>query len=570
MGQGNGSRFPATAYYVQATPPMVVHIPPAPAYPPSSASVVSHGIMLSGASMAPSAYYYAPSLMEPIPPWGHGTYDYTDSRYVTPQCYFVQDSVESSGIDYHHLNAPVANNAFFVNNQVEGCNDIKEFFCTLSFLSLQSFSMSTSPSSSLSADLPPTVLLIPQTVQQHQHGRPLVALLDPGSNVTFLHRRSSPRGAVPTLLAGTTRVTAIAGDFTSRSEVWMTDITLPEFNCARRISQRALIFDYNCPSDVILGRDFLCHTGIDVKFSSHTIQREDFEVSMKPPSSWTIVTVFHTLVDNAELDPSLSCFASQHIMDSKYEEASPEAVAAQQSHLTCVQQRKLIKVLQSFPTLFNGKLEYYPHAKLHLELDPSKTPPKFYNAYSVPRLRLDTFKGNCYALLIMEFFFLSCWFLHCFPTFIIPNKDGHVSWVSDLCDLKRVLKRCAYPLPNIMEILTRRPSYSFFSKLDIFMQYYTFELQYAIIPKKDGHVSWVSDLCDLKRVLKHCAYPLPNIMEILTRRPSYSFFSKIDIFMQYYTFELQYAIWHVSLQPPCHGRSPQLCPRNYGSYLPRP
>ena len=148
LGRGNGSRSPATAYHVHATPPAVVHIPPAPAYPPSAASVISHGTMLSGASMAPSAYYYAPSPMEPVPPRGHGTYDYTDSTSVNPQCYFVHDSRESSDIDYHHLNAPVANDAFFVNNQVEGCNDVKEFVCPPSFLPLQSFSLSLPPSSS--------------------------------------------------------------------------------------------------------------------------------------------------------------------------------------------------------------------------------------------------------------------------------------------------------------------------------------------------------------------------------------------------------------------------------------
>ena len=179
---------------------------------------------------------------------------------------------------------------------------------------------------------------------------------------------------------------------------------------------------------------------------------------MKPPSYWTMATVFHTLVDDGELDPSLSCFASQHIMDSKYEEISPKAVAAQQSHLTSVQQQQLIEVLQSFPTLFNGKLGYYPHAKVHLELDTSKPPPKFHKAYPVPRLHLETFKTELLRLVDIGVLSRVAGSPHCFPTFIIPKKDGRVWWVSDLRDLNRVLKRRAYPLPNIMEILTRRPT----------------------------------------------------------------------------------------------------------------
>ncbi|KAL7476504.1 hypothetical protein ACHAW6_002359, partial [Cyclotella cf. meneghiniana] len=52
------------------------------------------------------------------------------------------------------------------------------------------------------------------------------------------------------------------------------------------------------------------------------------------------------------------------------------------------------------------------------------------------------------------------------PSFVIPKKDGCICWISDLCQLNKVIK-----VNN-----TCCPGYKFFTKLDISIQYYTFEL----------------------------------------------------------------------------------------------
>eukprot|EP00804_Cyclotella_cryptica_P019383 CCRYP_018956-RA/>CCRYP_018956-RA protein AED:0.45 eAED:0.45 QI:0/0/0/1/0/0/2/0/105 len=88
--------------------------------------------------------------------------------------------------------------------------------------------------------------------------------------------------------------------------------------------------------------------------------------------------------------------------------------------------------------MFNGTLGLYPHCKVHIELVPHAKPAS--------------------------------------PTFIILKKDGRVHWVSDLRQQNKVIKRRQYPLPIILDILHKRLGYKFFTKLDVSMQYYTFEL----------------------------------------------------------------------------------------------
>jgi hypothetical protein len=125
--------------------------------------------------------------------------------------------------------------------------------------------------------------------------------------------------------------------------------------------------------------------------------------------------------------------------------------------------------------MFNGILGVYPHKKVHIDIDPNA---KLMHSrpYPVPRIHLKTFKKELDHLVEIGVLAAQQESEWASPSFITPKKDGRVCWISDLRQLKKVIRRKQYPLPIIADILRKRSVYKFFTKLDVSMQYYTFKL----------------------------------------------------------------------------------------------
>ena len=97
--------------------------------------------------------------------------------------------------------------------------------------------------------------------------------------------------------------------------------------------------------------------------------------------------------------------------------------------------------------MFDETLNVYPHKKVHIDIDPNA---KFVHfvPHPVPQIPLKTFK----------------------------MEDNRVRWISNSPQLNTIIRCKQYQLLIITDILRKCSGYTFFTKLDISMQYYTFEL----------------------------------------------------------------------------------------------
>ena len=311
----------------------------------------------------------------------------------------------------------------------------------------------------------------------------LKVLLDPGSTRTLINKKVLPKNVNPAVLQSKTSVTTIAGTFSPTEMVYLRDIRLPEFDKNRQIDEiKALTFDAQSRYDVILGTDFLTKSGINIQYSTGTMEWFENVINMRSPYDLNIKE-YLAMADAIEIQREddtlgidwLDCYLSAPILDAKYVRVDINDVARQQPHLNKEQQEQLQKVLSLHEKLFDGTLGVYPHKKVHIEIDPDAQPVHA-RPYAVPKIHLLTFKKELDHLVkigVLSPQGASEW---ASPTFIVPKKDGRVRWVSDLRTLNKAVKRRQYPLPIIADVLKKRKGYKYFTKLDISMQYYTFEL----------------------------------------------------------------------------------------------
>jgi hypothetical protein len=258
-------------------------------------------------------------------------------------------------------------------------------------------------------------------------------------------------------------------------------IRFPELSPTRSYTDEveAIISPHTALYDVILGHDVMVAARIVICCATQTIRWGDLSVSWKDPSFLKgrqhLVDAFAAIQPDLVGNGYMIQPTSNEILASKYDAIDTQAVAQQQGHLTQRQRDDLGRLLGQFTTLFSGKLGRYPNAKVHLELN-EQARPFHHRPYPVPHAHRQVFKDELDRLVELGVLSRTGPAKYLSPTFIIPKKDGRVRWVSDFRKLNTMITRKVYHLRRIQEILRKRSRYLYFTKLDISMQYYTFEL----------------------------------------------------------------------------------------------
>lgn len=247
--------------------------------------------------------------------------------------------------------------------------------------------------------------------------------------------------------------------------------TLPELHDNRMIAWDLHVTKSLGAYDMIIGRDMLMDLGIDIRFSSNTVEWDESEIPLKDVDA-SEEESYH-IGDTDVVDDATERIKS--ILDAKYEKANLHQVAAEAEHLSDEEKGQLHTLLEKYETLFDGTLGNWEDVQYDIDLKPD-VEPYHARAFPIPRKYTETLKQEVERLCelgVLKRVNRSEWAA---PTFIIPKKDGTVRFISDFRELNKRIKRKPYPIPKIQDMLLKLEGFQYATSLDLNMGYYHIEL----------------------------------------------------------------------------------------------
>ena len=262
----------------------------------------------------------------------------------------------------------------------------------------------------------------------------------------------------------------MAGSFTTKHDC-LINFNLPELHPTASIKYLVHVTPHMANYDMILGRDILQDLGIVLDFQERQIRWKEYYTPMKNPE---ILRVSNYSAENTQTIQA-ETERIQRILDAKYERANLVEIAKQATHLEKEEQKKLLKLLRKFESMFDGQLGQWKGKAYDIELREGATP---YHArpFAVPKCYEQTLKKEVSRLCqigVLKKVNRSEWAA---PTFLIPKKDQTVRFISDFRELNKRIRRKPFPIPKIQDLLLKLEGFTYATSLDLNMGYYHIEL----------------------------------------------------------------------------------------------
>jgi hypothetical protein len=218
---------------------------------------------------------------------------------------------------------------------------------------------------------------------------------------------------------------------------------------------------------MIVGRDLITSTQLDVKGSNMSIQWDDAAIPWRNIDA-TVDDIFLTEERHSYQPMEQEMQRMNKILDAKYSKADLTEVVDSADHLTSGEQGKLLALLKKYEDLFDGTLGTFTGAPCDIKLK-DDVEPHHARPFPVPKIHELTLKSeldrSC-ELNVLKRVNRSQWGA---PTFIIPKKDGTARFISDFRELNKRIKRQPHPIPKIQNLLLKLEGFKHGTALDLNM-----------------------------------------------------------------------------------------------------
>ncbi len=274
------------------------------------------------------------------------------------------------------------------------------------------------------------------------------------------------------------------GIFQTRCKAWV-ELNFFEYFDSKRYHVEPDVVEYdknNRPQyDLILGTVSMKEFSIILNFSNKMITINEIILPMRNINNLQGSSMLRMLPHNHSLamEPQSTQDATKRatqILDAKYSKADLQSVVRDNyKHLKVYQQKKLLQLLKKYESLFDGTLGDWKTKPVSFQLKEGASP-YHSQAFPVPKIQKDTLIKEVDRLVklgVLERQPASKW---ASPSFIMPNKNRTVCFLSNFWEVNKRLIRKPFPIPKISTVLQELEGFTFVTALDLNMGYYTIRL----------------------------------------------------------------------------------------------